>query len=450
MTRPLTVILYLLLALITVSASSHTRLTLRKRDEEPRTPRKVFLLLTTKYQRKGLDGKTPTTVEAYDQQDIRAAIYHAALEVQGDGVKHGSMRVDIDIDGYNLTPDDSVMRGLVRVRDYGLGNSIDAPVNHFSKFGLYTRAIEVGATNIGNDAILGTNGRGIVQSVWSKDTTYTMKAHNCISLTHDLMQEMGIKPPPSVAGIFEDTFDSKLMGRRHGVYEERNLPLRLEKYPPGGDMSAREYWAFDVADQNDPKLLVHSKGDTVIEGSMKVETKAIGTNVRGVEKVLNTAQEYVDFYGNNPPTENYLDKETLNYWAETDPDGPTDALGRKIPRSPFGLFDDSSDAGSDSPGSSKRALSVASETTEVAWVRSGGVVKSVISVGKASLQALGVAGSAVAALFIIVDIVNGDYKAAAFGAAGIAAAGIGIALDLLVAGPIGTIVGLVAGILLAM
>ena len=439
--RPLDILFYLLLLLYTtVSAKPFEQDKLRARDasEGGPTPRKVFLLLTTKWLH--LDGDKSESLADYNLQNPRESIYHAALEIQGDGVKSGSWRADIDLNGGRFSTDDEdFMRAFVRVRDYGLGNPTDAPVNHFTGNNRYQRVIEMGTTNLANNALLDETGNGVVQRVWSNNPTYSGSSHNCISVVKELAAELGVKPPPEVATIFKESLDSDLMARRHSSWEEKDVAVRLEKYPPGGATAQREYWYFDVTEKNKPQLLARTTGSEipVIPG----EPKGFGINGQGVRQLIKNVQEYLNFFGRNPPTENFLDQGLVDISTDE----------KVAVRSPWDLGDSIYDSVGDSTSAgSKRALSVSSETTEIAWVRTGGYVKSVVSAGSTSLQVLGVVGSAVAALYIIVDIVNGDYKAAAFGAAGIAAGGLGIALDLLVAGPIGTVVGLVAGILLAM
>lgn len=73
-------------------------------------------------------------------------------------------------------------------------------------------------------------------------------------------------------------------------------------------------------------------------------------------------------------------------------------------------------------------------------------MKSIVAVRRCSLQVTGVA----AAPYIIVDIVNGDFKAAPFGATSPVAGGLGIPADLMFVGPIGRIISLVAGVLFAL
>jgi hypothetical protein len=85
-----------------------------------------------------------------------------------------------------------------------------------------------------------------------------------------------------------------------------------------------------------------------------------------------------------------------------------------------------------------------SGSSEIAVVRSGGVFNLVASFGQSSLETIRVAGAAVAALFIILDLVDGEFKAAAFGAAGL---GAGLVAGLLVSGPVGLFFGAAVGVL---
>ena len=221
---------------------------------------------------------------------------------------------------------------------------------------------------------------------------------------------------------------------RHGRVIANNVPVRLDQYPASGDASGKETWVFDVEDAQNPQLLKNSKAGTAI-GELKPSTEVLtGTTFDGsVEITLHTFPDMWSPFNGNPPLENYPDPADKELSAEG-------GSGPPPPDSPWAFEGDTTPAG-ESPSFSVEG------TAEVAIVRSGGVVSVITSFAEKSLAVLGVAGIAVAAVFIILDIIDGEFKAAAFGAAGVAAGVAGIAADLLAAGPVATLIGLAVGVL---
>lgn len=194
-----------------------------------------------------------------DLQDIRSAIFYTALEVQDDDIKDGSLRMDIDLmAGYGRL---TYLGGLIRVRDYDLKNPTAAPVSHFSAEGKYIRATEVGSVTLSNKDIMDTNGKGILNTVWSESPNYDAmgaEARNCVYFVRDIMEETGVKPPSSIRKIFKDTLKSGLIMDRW--YKSRTFLSRrrnmdrvaiLVDETSGRSMSAMEM---------DPNLMARSKG----------------------------------------------------------------------------------------------------------------------------------------------------------------------------------------------
>ncbi len=83
-----------------------------------------------------------------------------------------------------------------------------------------------------------------------------------------------------------------------------------------------------------------------------------------------------------------------------------------------------------------RSIQITEERANL--VRIGGEVRTFTSIGKDALMALGVAGSVVGAVFVILDFVNHNWVGGAIGAVGTIA---GVAAGLALEGPVGWIVG---------
>jgi len=76
--------------------------------------------------------------------------------------------------------------------------------------------------------------------------------------------------------------------------------------------------------------------------------------------------------------------------------------------------------------------------SSVSMARAGGTLTKFVTVGKEALGALGVAGTVVGAVFVILDFVDHNWVGGAIGAVGIA---VGVAAGLAITGPLGWIVG---------
>jgi hypothetical protein len=418
--------------------------------------RAVFVQFTTKWRRTDKSGTIRTLVDL-DSQDMRASVYHTSLEIQGDGASNGNIRVEIDLYS-GLLPTDPI-EYAVRIRDYGVGNSQAAPVTRYAD-DRFIKVYQAGTTSINNADLLDSTGKGIVADVWSANTQYSTIHNNCIDLVGNILKKMGLTPPPEIAGVFAETADPLLMYGRHGRIQASDVPVRLEQYP-AGDSSNKKSWVFDVTDTENPIELQHVQGNTAVG-----EIKSSGEVVTGfsadnsIQQKLLSMQNLWNVFDINPFVENLPDPGEFSAavagapeglsspfdepWPfEDDADTPSTCL-KRLRRSP-GLVGRGACAQGQAPEENSR-LTV-SGSAEVALVRSGGVLSTVASFAGDSLTVLGVAALAVAAVFIILDIIDGQFQAAAFGAVGVAAGITGIAADLLAAGPIATLIGLAVGIL---
>lgn len=87
-----------------------------------------------------------------------------------------------------------------------------------------------------------------------------------------------------------------------------------------------------------------------------------------------------------------------------------------------------------------------SGSTEMVFARVNKVLNTVSLVSQNAAEVAGAAGAALAAAFIILDFVNGNWVGGAFGAAGLA---LGIAATAVIAGPVGWIVGAIVSLFFA-
>ena len=91
------------------------------------------------------------------------------------------------------------------------------------------------------------------------------------------------------------------------------------------------------------------------------------------------------------------------------------------------------------PGSGEVSIDATGDSaTAVTIVRNGGVSTNVRIVLEKTARVVGIAGVAIAPLFIILDFLNGDFRGGAFGAVGLA---FGLLTALLIPGPVGWLLG---------
>ena len=179
--------------------NDHGKTHLRRND--PTLPeRAVFVQFTTKWYRKDNAGDLRALADL-DAQDMRSSIYHTSIEIQGDGVTNGNIRIEVDIN-----PDSALstfdLEHVVHVKDYGTGSSQAAPVTRFAPNDRFIKVYPVGTVQINNADLLDTTGKGIVTDVWSPNRVYSTVNNNCIMLVGNLLGKLGIQPPAAIAGVF--------------------------------------------------------------------------------------------------------------------------------------------------------------------------------------------------------------------------------------------------------
>jgi hypothetical protein len=186
-------------------------------------PRDVYVQFSTSW---SADASTALSdrLAQLDAQDLGSGIMHASLEVLGDGISNGNIRIEIDATG------PAGFDFVVDVNDYGLGNPTDPPPSRFAS-NVYVRSIKVGSVSLSNSDLLDQTGNGIVSEVWTTNPQYSTVTNNCIRLVSNLVDKLGLDPPPDVAQYFADAKNPLLMVTRYKMKLINNVPVRLITRP---------------------------------------------------------------------------------------------------------------------------------------------------------------------------------------------------------------------------
>ena len=425
---------------------------------------------------------------------------HASIEFQGDGTTQGSFRVRIVMA--------NSLRGLGYVvvgTDYGISNPATAPRSNtvYSgeiEGGLVTRVYQLGGTvQLSNDELLDSSGKGLISDLWAENPNYDLKENSANRFVQKIISKLGLKMGDDLVLALAngDSFYQTYIGN----YQQSKAPVRLIIYH-ASNYQLKEGWDFDISDPANPTLLTHLEpGDPappvdrskpgLMAKSLEYKLKLDSGNLPTIEEGLEppdaqlvgslTPSDALEAIGNIPPDvdmENGVSPALQSQVCPvyTDPDDGhfillDDAITTTAPFPEAGpddsghLIAGSYDPESDievntacrliarSSGIEKRgecddySNRIPGESTDVVMARTEGETKIIASLSSGALETLGVTAAVLsAALFVLLDFVEGQWKQATFSLAGL---GLGLGLDLAISGPIGAVVGLAATLLFA-
>jgi hypothetical protein len=287
-----------------------------------------------------------------------------------------------------------------------------------------------------------------------------------------------------------------------GDYRQSSAPIRLVKYN-AANYQSKEGWDYDISDPAKPQLLTHLEpGDPpppvdrskpgLMAKSLKYKLKLDPGDLPAIAEGLEppsaqlvgilSPSDAFEAAGVIPDvdvdegTSTAIETSSLSCPVYTDTDNGhfillEDAITTTAPLPEVGP-DDSGHlvAGSYDPETNievntacrliARSLGVErrgectdhsnkipGESTDLVVARTEGETKIITSLGTGALETLGVTAAFLsAAVFVLLDFAEGQWKQATFALAGL---GLGIGLDLAISGPIGAAVGLAATLLFA-
>ena len=359
---------------------------LQKRNNSTRDVFAEFQLNLTYY------SSIMNTISSTTDLDFSQLIVNAFVEIAGDGGVNGNVRM-----GVSLLKDYGVS---LFFDNLGSTNSTIIPLTRFVGENL-VKSIKVGSLKIDNSDLFDPNtGKGSLNDVWSQNNNYQFKTHNSVDFVVDLVKKLEL-PISSIADFYSN-FKRQITSSKVDLEIKDCLLVGLERSDGGSGQTK----AFKVSTNADPQAT--TSGDT----------QDITGTKDGAAQVIKSTDDIAGFFqneGRNP----FLVYADEAHSLDTDPFVPS---GQET----FGT----------EAQSAKTA--VIEGTTELALVRSRGIFSTVTTIASEAAETIGELQAALAPAFVILDLVQGNWQAAYFGAA---AAVSGVLAGMMISGPIGFLFG---------
>ena len=363
-------------------------------------------------------------IPTYDPQKFATIATHPTIDIVGDGISNGNFRTELSLGDHGL---------CCVARDYGLHNSMEAPESRFNSKS-FIRSVKVGSIRINNRDLMDfETGKGIVTDLWARNPEYRLISRNCIDYVHELLEELRIDPGDDF-GRFYSFHRSEI--ERYGQnlqndFAAANRPVKAIQHNVPSNPKESELWLYDVSDGSKPMVILHEPPEVPANAPITdfgPGNEFTGTK-DGVEQKIRSVSDMQNFFAGRE-----LPEDIITFTEQ--------AQAPEIESNP--LFGEGTPSSAATEGEYGRGVLKVEGPAELAVVRSRGTVYTIASIAKTSLvEVAGVASTAILPVFIILDLINGDWKAAVLGAvAGVA----GIAAAFLGSGPIGLLVGAAIGL----
>lgn len=373
---------------------------------------------------------------------------HSALEIAGDA---NNPQVRIQLQAYM---EGGELRYTTEMREvFGVGApkpvlpSFDRPPE--AKSTSYTRQVfklnEM--VHFSNQQLLDIDtGKGLVADIWGLDTDYHILGNNCNDFVTKLASKLGLSLPDNFAQMFQGQMDFY----RNLQYDTRaaNVPISIKANPDRGDGTYGILREFDVTNPSEPIVVrsVYPPAAPIPLAAGPPNTPSkVTVTFRGVTTAMKDFFQSKMACSSSPPDV----LEEPNFWIRKDPvrlvnpfaydpnDMAGDCTRKRSLLSPRGAC---------SPKQQKIQGLNEAGSKEVIVTRTKGSFNTLSIFDNDAIRGAGLAASVAAAAFIILDFIDGDFKAAAFGIASLVA---GIGAELLVGGPVGFLVGSIVATLFA-
>jgi hypothetical protein len=349
----------------------------------------------------------PLEVDPEDGQYYLAT--HSGLMITGTETD-GSVLVEIVDDNlYSTDPNaEEEMQVRTTMRD-PLPPGQDTTVPDWKTNSYVTRALYKvdGQVPWTNEEIMDVDsGLGIIWDSWKSNTVYAATDNNCHTLVRNILAQAQLVVPEPVNEIMtDDQRYQQLVAARSPTGQLIDGGIKFEMIV--GNKRIYEQWSI-TGDSTNPTLSAPQEFD----------------------------QEPTLTYADTDP--NPKDQKiNLENQENIDPQTCTRRRGLDKRQSCSSLS-------TDQTTEVDKLQAVASSDSDIVYARSKGIVTIVQAFTKDIASAAGVAGAALAPVFILLDLVNGDFKSAAFGLVG---AALGLAVSF--GGPIGFAIGAVLAVLFA-
>ena len=377
---------------------------------------------------------------------------HAALEIASDD-QNSQVRIQVKI-----YEESGVDRYVIEMSDV-LGNRSPDPIdfNPFRMNDYFRKVWPLGEkiTLNNRDLVDPTTGKGVITDVWANNVDYHLLDNDCNSFIMKLATKLGLSLPKTFTPAFQRQIDFY----RNIGYDTnfKNVPVsvKAQRNFKGDFDILRE---FDVTNSGNP-VVVRSAGKVYAPISTEL------SNLRDQATVTFRSIKYQvqDFF--RSPFACFASPQA----ALLEPN-PFDAAPNPFQNAPASSVGDPEDLqGSDwlesqQAGSCTRKRSTSmlrrdctideeqyrklgqSESQELIVTRSKGSFNILTIFDNDAVRAAGLAAAVAAVAFIILDFVNGDFKAAALGLTSLA---LGVGAELAVGGPVGVLLGAAVAVLFA-
>lgn len=302
----------------------------------------------------------------------------------------------------------------IRVRDYTVENNdkITLPAKETSN--TLRKIYPVGQTKLTNAQFADpATGKGLVLDVWAKNPKWVQGSNCCKQFVQNLVKGLKLKLPKELNMYVANAKEYAAL-KLYPLSRE-GLPLYLDKVTQWGKMGTDEQIEFVTSDIKNPKL-VHPLAP-VDESAYLPDT---------ADPSLDDLDKPFPRPGmpEGLPPNPFRDAALLDYSSNE--------------AATTGTETDVSGKGSISSGSANSIDANGNNAATVTSVRAGGVVNDVVIVLEETARIVGIAGLAIAPVFIILDWAHGNPVGGAFDAVGLF---LGILAATAIPGPVGWLVG---------
>jgi hypothetical protein len=425
-------------------------------------PRNVWVQFETAVLYRTRYGATMEIASRMTQAELENAQFStlvggASIVIQGDGQSNGNLRIELQ---QSMIGQD---RKVVQVVDFGIQNPMDAPLTRLAPDKpSYIVVHPAGTVQISNDKILDTNGKGLATDIWSKNTMYNTFENGPLKFIANMLEDLGVAPSDDASEILNSAIGPD--DERASTFVEisaDNVPVQLVKYTLTTLTPAnQDVWTFDVTDRANPMLVEQLRGGQAVDlGAPPPPKQGLFARFNGATKQFTDWADMskcfagtcfdskpgsgystapVSEFDDEAMSDEELDAQINAAMDDGDP-GPSKPQLAPIQEDEIQPDEDCTEPGTcNGKGSADGEKLAVNGDANIAVVRSAGTFAAVTSFAKSALVVLGVGAAIEAVIFIILDIVLGQYKAAALGAATIT---LGLGASLLIGGPIGLIIG---------
>ena len=334
----------------------------------------------------------------------RTLLYgHAFVHVEGTP-QDGAIRVE------HVQPRPGLL-GL-RVLDYTVQNNDKTTLAEKQTRSTVRKIYLVGQTTMTNAEFADpSTGKGLVLDVWSKNPMWVQGSNCCNQFVQNIVQKLNLKTPKQFNNYV--SMAKEYAALRLPPMTREDLPLFIDTVTEWGGEGGNEQVEFDTTDLKNPKLV--KPAAPVDESGYQADTAVLTED--GLKMPLAKPGSLPP-----PPPSPFADVNLDALSSEA-------ATGGDSSSSKPGVGGDNSQAAINANADKAQAVSS---------VRIGGVNSDITVVLEETAKAAGVAGIAIAPLFVILDFAQGNPVGGAFGAVGLFLGTLAVtALE----GPIGWLVG---------